>query len=314
MKKSRRKILPITVAIILVLLAIPYYAFDQESRTLNNAARKELGGDYIQLSDGYTHYQWSGSETGPVVILVHGFSTPLFNWDKLVPGFSAAGFRVLRYDLFGRGYSDRPHANYDENLFDRQLLELINTLQIKAPVSLVGLSMGGAICTIFTARHPEMVSRLGLMAPAGFPVNIPFTGKLVRYPVIGDYLMKAVGDKTLVKSVKKALYRPETVPEYIELFKRQMVYKGYKRAIVSTLRYFDLNNQKAAYEKVGSLNKPVILFWGREDQVVPFEHHEKVQAAIPGVQFHPIDNVGHSPQYETPEVVAPLLIPFLSES
>lgn len=310
MKKNR--LVPTLVLVILLILIIPYFAFDRESATLTETARKQLPGKFVALSGGHTHYQWEGPASGPVVVLVHGFSTPLFNWDHTAPALTRAGFRVLRYDLFGRGFSDRPATDYNEDLFDRQLLDLLSALKVNGPVDLVGLSMGGAVATIFSARHPERVKKLALIAPAGFPVKIPFTGKLVRIPLLGDYLMRVVGDRSLVKAVTNSLFRPERAPEYVDKYKAQMVYKGYKRAIVSTLRHFDLNNQQAAFEAAGRHPRPVLLFWGKEDAVVPFEHSQRVLKAMPRARLVAIENSGHVCQYETPEAVNPELVRFLS--
>ena len=94
--------------ILLALVLIPYFMLDGEDRVLNDQVRAGLEGDFIRLSDGYTHYQWAGPEDGQVVVLLHGFSVPYFLWDYVFKDLSEAGFRVLRYDLYGRGYSDPP--------------------------------------------------------------------------------------------------------------------------------------------------------------------------------------------------------------
>lgn len=311
MKPSRRSVLT-ALAVFLVALAIPYVAFDREKSTLTQTARRDLGGSYVALTDGFTHYAWEGPADGPVVVLIHGFSTPMYNWDRTVPALAAAGFRVLRYDLFGRGFSDRPAVDYDRDLFDRQLVELTAALKIEGPVPLVGLSMGGAVAAIFAARHPERVNRLALIAPAGFPVEIPLTGKLVRLPVLGTYLMKVAGDRTLEKSVRRALYRPEREPDYIHRFGEQLAFKGYKRAIVSTLRHFDLNDQRAAFEAAGAHPRPVLLIWGRQDAIVPFAHSARVLAAMPRARLVALDEAGHCCQYEASERVNPALVSFLT--
>jgi pimeloyl-ACP methyl ester carboxylesterase len=41
------------------------------------------------------------------VVLVHGATVPMFTWDSIVPGLVAAGYRTVRYDMWGRGHSDR---------------------------------------------------------------------------------------------------------------------------------------------------------------------------------------------------------------
>ena len=127
--------------IIILVLALPYFIPDLETTALDDPTRRQLGGSFIQLSDGYTHYRLEGPVAGPPVVLIHGFSVPLFNWDHTVPDLIQAGFRVLRYDLYGRGLSDRPRTDYTKELFDRQLRELLAALKITTPVDLVGLSM-----------------------------------------------------------------------------------------------------------------------------------------------------------------------------
>lgn len=46
-------------------------------------------------------------------MLVHGISTPAPAWRKLVPLLVKAGYRLLIFDLFGRGYSDTPVVPHD---------------------------------------------------------------------------------------------------------------------------------------------------------------------------------------------------------
>ena len=64
-------------------------------------------------------------------MLIHGFSVPYFIFDPTFNFLTKAGWRVLRYDLFGRGFSDRPHVRYNIDLFVRQLKELLDALNIK---------------------------------------------------------------------------------------------------------------------------------------------------------------------------------------
>src|SRR5262245_44070011 len=140
---------------------------DPEPETLDDARRRALGGEFVKLSAGYTHYQIGGPEEGLPVVLVHGTSVPFFVWDALFEVLTQAGFRVLRYDLFGRGYSDRPDARYDLELFVRQLEELIDRVGMKQPLDLVGFSLGGVIASEFVLRHASTVRKLALIGPAG---------------------------------------------------------------------------------------------------------------------------------------------------
>lgn len=97
----------------------------------------------VQLSFGNTDYELTGPEAGPLVVLLHGGSIPMWTWDRQVPVLVNAGFRVLRYDMFGKGTSACPVVEYDRNLFRSQLLDLLNSLGLTEPVHLVGFSFGG---------------------------------------------------------------------------------------------------------------------------------------------------------------------------
>jgi pimeloyl-ACP methyl ester carboxylesterase len=130
---------------LLVIAAVyPFVVGDMETLALDDVARASMPDkSFVRLSDGYTHYEWAGPENGQPVVLVCGALTPMFIWDYEFKALADAGFHVLRYDHFGRGLSDRP--DYRSDLYDRQLLELLNSQNIKTPVDLVGRSMGRSL-------------------------------------------------------------------------------------------------------------------------------------------------------------------------
>ncbi len=142
--------------------------FDRdEIKELNEHTRQQAEGSFIQLTSGVTHYEAGGNPTGDVVVLVHGFSVPYFIYDPTFTFLIESGFRVLRYDLFGRGFSDRPQVPYNIELFVNQLTDLLDALRLTQPVNLIGLSLGGPITATFTVRHPGRVQKLVLIDPAG---------------------------------------------------------------------------------------------------------------------------------------------------
>ncbi|MCP3952201.1 MAG: hypothetical protein GY697_08305 [Desulfobacterales bacterium] len=153
---------------------------------------------------------------------------------------------------------------------------------------------------------------MALFAPVGFPVNIPFTGKLVRLPILGPYLMRAVGERTLLKNIRKGLHSQDNIPEYLDNFKIQMAYNGYKRAIVSTLQHFDLSNQAAEFKKAGQHPRPVRVFWGKADRIVPYENSAKVLEAMSRATLFSVADAGHALPYENADVVNPVLVNFLT--
>ena len=111
---------------------------------------------------------------------------------------------MLRFDLFGRGLSDRPDVAYTIDFFASQVDALTRKLELGEPFNLVGLSMGGPVTTRFTNLHPDWEDR----------------------------------------------------------FREQMQFKGFRRAIVSTLLEFDGPGILQDYRKLGRSGKTIMVFWG----------------------------------------------------
>jgi pimeloyl-ACP methyl ester carboxylesterase len=283
-----------------------------ECLSLNDQTRKDLPGQFIRLRDGVTHYELAGPKDAQPVVLAHGFSVPYYIWDPTFKALCDAGFQVLRYDIYGRGFSDRPHMRYDLDLFDRQLDDLIRELRIDLPVHLVGLSMGGPVVITYTDRHPNNVDKICLIDPLSEKMEPTGLNRLVLYPFIGDLVVRVIGDRMFADQGGD-LYHPEDFPAYQAKFLPQMRYRGFKRALLSTMRSLARTELHPAYLRVGRQRRKGLLIWGREDRGLPFELSQQVREMIPYLHFEPIETAGHIPHYERPEVVNPLLIDFLKQ-
>src|SRR5262245_41307781 len=150
--KGRPRLLRLTLVIvgiaILALWALHYFT-NTETVNLDQSVRAQAPGNFVKLSDGTVHYQLIGSAEAPTIVLVPGATLPYFVWDPIVDRMVRAGFRVLRFDFFGRGYSDRPNLRNDPAFFNKQIKELLDALQIKVPVHLMGIASGGLTSILY---------------------------------------------------------------------------------------------------------------------------------------------------------------------
>lgn len=298
-------------------MTFPYLS---ETEDLTDSVRAKAGGAFIPLPDGICHFEIGGLDTpladthghSTTIVLVHGFSVPSYIWDPTFNFLASSGFRVLRFDLFGRGFSDRPRTRYDTDFFVRQLRDLLDALDIRETIHLAGLSMGGTIAVNFTDRFPERVAKLILVDPAGAQaIHLSVVGGMIKVPGLAELVFGLLGDGNLLKGLASDFYDPALVEQFIERYRPQMKFKGFKHALLSTLRHNVFNDHSAVYRRVGQLHKPTLLFWGRNDTTVPFAHNELVRQFIPHVEFHVIEGVGHIPHYEKPDEVNPILMNFL---
>jgi pimeloyl-ACP methyl ester carboxylesterase len=313
MNRASATIAAVVLLPVVVFVAIPaarYATAERETLPLDDAARHRApDGKFVQLSNGVTHYELGGPSDGRTVLLISGFSTPYNIWDPTFDGLTKAGFRVLRYDLYGRGFSDRPLNGYDGNFFDRQAVELLDALGIRQ-VDVGGVSMGGPIAVTLAVRHPDRVRKVMLFDPGYFTGNRgPWA---LRAPVIGEYNMAVTIAPGLVQSQWKDFAHPERYPHYLDRYREQMRYQGFRRALLETLRNYVSTDIREDFAELGKSGKPVLLIWGRADADTPIEMSAAVRDAIPQAQFHPIDDAAHIPHYEHPEVVNPIVIDFLS--
>src|SRR6185436_10765391 len=167
MKSNRWPIWLIAAVVALVGLSWGLYAYSNpEKRELDAAARAAMPGQFARLTDGYTHYEIGGPVDGQIVVLAAGFSVPYYIWDPTFTALTGAGFRVLRYDYYGRGYSDRPAIAFTDEMYVRQLYELTNAVHLAGPVDLVGISFGGSLITSFADQHADRVRSLVYFDPS----------------------------------------------------------------------------------------------------------------------------------------------------
>jgi len=268
---------------------------------------------FVTLSDGKVHYELAGHPNRDTVVLVHGLTTPMFVWDRTFEALVNAGFNVLRYDLYGRGKSAKPQVEYTLDLFSRQLRHLLHMLNLDKPVHMVGVSMGGGIATHFAALHPERVKKLCLISPAGLPMEVPWSARLLNISGVGDLLVKWLGKSVILRSMEKNFHDQSEVPDFKQKFIPQLEDPNYAKAILSTLRNFPLDNLVEHYQTVGKSEHPILLFWGKQDRILPFSNGETLKTMIPQLQFEPVDEAGHISHYEKPDFCNPIMIKFLKD-
>lgn len=302
-------------SVILVLVACVaigfYVAKNPERRTLDDAARAGAPGKFVRLADGVTHYDVSGPDSGRPVVLVHGFSVPYYIWDSTANALAAAGFRVVRYDEYGRGLSDRPNVDYTGDLYDRQLTQLLDSLHLSGRIDLAGVSMGGFVTGTFAARHPDRLRSLMLFDPVAGATRSSLG--VFGWPVIGSYLWQTLAVPTMANGQPTDFVDPSRFPDWAKRYREQVSYRGFGRALLSHRRSALGMTLDSVYAHVGHSSIPVLLIWGKADRTVPFDRNESVRKAIPAAEFHAIDGAAHLPILEQSRLTDSIVIAFLAK-
>jgi pimeloyl-ACP methyl ester carboxylesterase len=282
----------------LAALAIWPFAREAMRKPMNDAVRSNAPGQFAQLSQGITHYRWIGPVRGPVAVCVHGLTTPSMVWDAVANGLALMGFRVLVYDLYGRGYSDRAPGLQDQDFFIRQLTDLLDDQGITEDVTFLGYSMGGAIVSAFAARHPERVLRLILLAPAGMGHDL---GKLAKFtrdtPILGDWLMLLRYPAAHRKGTEAERALPSEVDGIIDYQQAELAKRGFVPAVLSSLRGMLPHKLEEAHRQISRDGIPVLAIWGREDVVIPISAMGQLAQWNRVARHEVIEGAGHGLTY-----------------
>lgn len=103
--------------------------------------------------------------TGPTVVLLHGIASSSVTFANLIPLISDH-HRVIALDLLGFGESPSPAgATYSVEEHASAVLHTLRRLKLRAPVVLVGHSMGALIAIRLAATRPRRVSKLVVISP-----------------------------------------------------------------------------------------------------------------------------------------------------
>lgn len=302
------------VWVVAALLLVAFILKDPEKRVMDPAARAAAPGQFVPLVDGTTHYEVTGPVDGPVVLLTSGFSVPAWFSDSLFQQLGDSGFRVVRFDFYGRGWSDRPDIAYDLDLFSRQMHGLLDSLGVTTPVAVAGLSYGSAMASHFVAQHPGRVAALLYVDPV-FNNRRPLPAReRTRFAWDIDMVLRGGTDRMAAGQPGDFL-DPARFPGWAGRYREQQQFKGtreaWRRTRASIATWPD---QRAELEELGRMGKPVLVVWGREDQVAPLGEAAALLAAMPGATLLAVDSAGHLPHMEQAGTVIPAVARFLEAS
>jgi pimeloyl-ACP methyl ester carboxylesterase len=106
---------------------------------------------------------------------------------------------------------------------------------------------------------------------------------------------------------------PERFPDWPDRYRVQLQYRGFRRAQRSTSMSNSTVDQGPELKRVGAHPRPVLAFWGKQDNAVPIEFSATLLQAMPRARLVPVESAGHLPQWEQPDAVHPVLISFLHQ-
>ena len=255
----------------------------------------------IDLPQGPTYYRWRGPKDGPVAVCVHGLTTPSAVWDNVAEGLAAMGFRVLTYDLYGRGLSAQVRGPQDAAFFTRQLHDLLSALDVDDDITLLGYSMGGAIAPAFAAAHPARLRQLVLIAPVGLGHDLgPATRLIANTGLLGTWAMHALYPRSFRRACETERGQPGNL---VDLQIAQLDRRGFVPAVLASLRGIIDWPMSDTHRAIAATGLPVLAIWGAEDDIIPLSGRDALTALNSQATHEVIEGAGHALTYADSEKV-----------
>lgn len=275
-----------------------------------------MAGRFVPLDGGTLHYLETGQ--GSPVVLLQGAGGGAANWYRIFPALGAS-FRVLAPDLPGFGLSDAvpislPLGSHAARIV-RRWLEALGIDRF----DLVGTSFGGLVALRLAQDWPGAVKRLVLLDSVGLGRALPFIvrGAALR-PVGRLALAPSLGGTRWQFRVLLTSDRSRIGPEHERALIEYLYWSAAASApgtMAEALGYFaDLRGQRERLSdaELAGIRSPTLVLWGARDRFLPPAHGERAAALIPRSAFHAIPRAGHSPNWEAPDALNRILVPFLA--
>ncbi len=245
---------------------------------------------------------------GPAVVLVHGFASSLENWTGVREALRT-DHRVLSLDLKGFGWTDRPKGDYSPAAQAEMIVALMDQRGIET-AAFVGHSWGSSVVLALALAHPGRVERIALYDAWVFEEQLPPLFVWARAKGLGELLFRLYYQERADDKVELGYYDDAAIDqEHVERVDAMQHRPGTTAAALAAVRgqrYAEVQGRYAEIEQ------PVLLLWGREDEITLLEDGERLAGTLPNAQLRVYPMCGHFPMREAPEASTRALVKFLA--
>lgn len=256
--------------------------------------------------------EWStapGDHRHEAIVALPGAWAPRSSFRKLGE-LLGRSFRFIAVDFPGFGESEKPSPQrypYGPSAFAEAMIDLFSGLGLSR-AHVLGHGLGGAVAIHLSARHPELVRRLALMAPWGAP-GPGLAWKALVAPLLGGLVFRQVIGRQLFSTLYKERIQPQASAALISEYYAAFTPPAARAALLATLRA--ATDRRAIIADSRRIRSPTLIVWGVEDAVFPVERGRLLSREMPRAGLE-IVGTGHTPHEENPELLAPILDRFFA--
>lgn len=254
--------------------------------------------DRIEVNGVRVAYTLCGR--GADIVFLHGWICDRSFWRRQCRELAGRNFRCLAVDFRGHGDSEAPAGGYSIEQLAADVSAAMAALEF-GPAVIVGHSMGGMVAQQFCLERPEQAAALVLVATIASDAEdrliskrIAFDARRMGFPRAFDRHFDAWFAPGAPESVRGWVKRQmRSTPDELGL------------ELVGAYSRFDLTG------RLGELRHPTLVVGTRSDDSAPPGQSRRLAKLIPSARLALIEDCGHFPMLEKPELLCRALLPFL---
>ena len=257
---------------------------------------------YLNQRNRQIAYDVEGN--GPLIVCVPSLGDLRGEYRFLRPILVEAGFRVATMDVRGHGETSIKWDDFSVAGVGEDILALVRELKA-GPAVVVGTSMGGGAAIWAAVEAPELIRGMILVDPF-----VDGEGDRFLQLLFSVMFARPWGPSMWLKYYS-SLYptsKPADFAEYTAKLYANLKERGRLEAVLQML----FASKKASGERIPQVTQPALVLMGSKDPDFknPEAEAKRVAEAL-RTKYVMIENAGHYPQAEMPEITGPLIISFL---
>lgn len=251
---------------------------------------------------------------GRPVVMIHGVSASLHDWDDLIPELTENGYTSYALDLLGHGNSPKPESRaYHVDWLFEHFLHWITSLRLTEPAVIIGHSLGGYLALEYARRFSAWTRGLILVNPFYSLSQLPFLlRRTYRHPTLSgmismqlpEWMFRLVVDVTSI-GMGHSSGAIHALSDHI----RAQTALDYTRTASGV--YNVPNTMSDLTNHLSSISLPALVVWGSRDQTLAPSSFPSLVDAMPRAEGKSI-RAGHVPHQSNAKEFNEMVMGFLS--
>lgn len=316
MKKFLTRFLKVLIAVIGVLIVIPYLiptSFEHEIPCLpyENSVFFNTEDDVILHTQAYNP---SEKELGKVV-MIHGLGASTYSFSNNALALQESGYFVVSVDLPAFGYSSKDkginHSQIENANRIWQLLDKLNQdLNSDEPWTIIAHSMGGSTSLAMANQYPDRISSLILFSPAITQRSNSFSW-VFKSPIgqwLKVFLRYNILTENNIANILESAYYDSPTQQDIESYVAPLQTTTTPQALLD----FVITSENVSIDELIPQDLDIHLIWGENDTIVLPEQIETIEENYDIASVTLLEDGGHN-AHEKDKSVNQLMLDILSD-